>query len=82
MGTCSHCGGAFPETRATRKYCTPRCKTNACLTRKPRRMRAAQVAAVHDLLDEEFASVGDLLERLRMIVAPHRPGRPAVPRLD
>lgn len=88
MGTCSYCGTAFPLTRVTRKYCTPRCKTNACLTRRPRRLRAADVAAVHDLLDEEFPTVDALMERLRSIVAPQRPalpvmnGRPIVPRLD
>jgi hypothetical protein len=58
------------------------------LTRRPRRLRAADVAAVHDLLDEEFTTVDALLERLRSIVAPQRPplpvidGRPVVPRLD
>ena len=88
MGTCSYCGTAFPKTRATRKYCKARCKTNACLTRKPRRLRAADVAAVHDLLDGEFASADHVLERLRAIVAPGRPrlpienGRPLIPKLD
>ena len=88
MGTCSYCGDAFPKTRATRKYCTPRCKTNACLARKPRRMRAADVAAIYDLLDEEFPSLDALRERLREIVAPGEvgvplaAGRPIVPRMD
>lgn len=83
MGNCSYCGTAFPKTRATRKYCTDRCKTNACLTRKPRRLRAADVAAVHGLLDEEFGSVAEVLERLRAIVAPQRAPLPLnVPRLD
>lgn len=84
MGSCSYCGIAFPKTRKTRKYCTPRCKTNACLARKPRRMRAADVAAIYDLLSEEFASVDSLRERLREIVAPGQPPIPvmAVPRLD
>lgn len=84
MGICSYCGGSFPMTRATRKYCTPRCKTNACLTRTPRRMRAQQVAAVHGLLDEDFESAEALREKLRSIIAPHRPPvpPPLVPRLD
>ena len=43
MGTCEYCGSRFPLTRSTRKYCTPRCKTNACLGRKPSRIRAADV---------------------------------------
>ena len=84
MGTCSYCGTQFPKTRATRKYCTTRCKTNACLTRKPRRLRAADVAAVHDLLNEEFATADEVLERLRSIVAPNRAPYPPplIPRLD
>jgi hypothetical protein len=88
MGTCDYCGSAFPKTRATRKYCTPRCKTNACLERKPRRMRAAAVAAIYDLLGEDFLTVEAFRERLRRIVAPNHPGvplaggRPVIPRLD
>ena len=45
MGVCNWCGNAFPLTRSTRKYCTTRCKTNACLGRKPSRIRAAEVEA-------------------------------------
>mgnify|MGYP006192314767 CR=1 FL=1 len=41
--TCQYCGSKFQKTRATRKYCTNRCKTNACLDRKPCRIRAAEV---------------------------------------
>ena len=84
MGSCSYCGSAFPKTRATRKYCTPRCKTNACLARKPRRLRAGDVAAIYGLLNEEFASADALRERLRRIVAPGEPAIPLwpVPRLD
>jgi hypothetical protein len=73
MGICLHCGTGFPITRATRKYCTPRCKTNACLERRPRRIRAADVEALQALLDEEVVSVNELRERLRAIVAPQRP---------
>jgi hypothetical protein len=87
MGTCLHCGAAFPRTRKTRKYCTNRCKTNACLDKKPR-LRAADVAALQSLLETDFDSVDALRERLRSIVAPELPpvplsdGRPLVPRLD
>jgi hypothetical protein len=87
MGTCSWCGTPFPKTRKTRKYCTNRCKTNACLEKKPR-LRAAEVEALHELLHSEFASVDAMRERLREIVAPDLPaiplvdGRVAIPRLD
>ncbi|MGN6185939.1 MAG: hypothetical protein ACTHQM_20075 [Thermoanaerobaculia bacterium] len=87
MGTCLHCGAAFPRTRKTRKYCTNRCKTNACLDKKPR-LRAADVVALQTLLHTEFPSVDALREQLRSIVAPEMPplpisdGRPVVPRLD
>lgn len=83
MGTCSYCGSPFPRTRKTRKYCTNRCKTNACLNKKPR-LRAAEVEALHDLLETEFPSVEALREQLRAILAPHLPPIPviAVPRLD
>ena len=84
MGICIHCGTRFPMTRATRKYCTPRCKTNACLERRPRRIRASDVEALHALLDEDVPSVEELRERLRAIVAPQRPPIPmvSVPRMD
>ena len=70
---CSHCGNPFPKTRATRKYCTPRCKTYACLDRSPSRLRAAEVKAIFDLLQIEFESTERLRERLRDIVAPRAP---------
>ena len=74
MGTCSYCGSRFPLTRSTRKYCTPRCKTNACLDRNPSRMRAADVRALYELLEEEsVVSVEAWRERLRRIIAPERP---------
>jgi hypothetical protein len=74
MGTCSYCGSRFPLTRSTRKYCTPRCKTNACLDRNPSRMRAADVRALYELLEEECVLTVDALrERLRKIIAPERP---------
>lgn len=73
MGTCSYCGSKFPLTRSTRKYCTPRCKTNACLDRKPSRIRAADVRELFALLDQEFTHVDELREQLRRIVAPQRP---------
>jgi hypothetical protein len=73
MGTCSYCGSGFPLTRSTRKYCTPRCKTNACLDRNPSRMRAADVRALYELLEEECVLTVDALrERLRKIIAPER----------
>ena len=87
MGICSYCGSPFPRTRKTRKYCTNRCKTNACLDKKPR-LRAAEVEALHEVLNAEFASVDAMRERLRAILAPELPpiplvdGRAAVPRLD
>jgi hypothetical protein len=87
MGTCSWCGTPFPKTRKTRKYCTNRCKTNACLEKKPR-LRAAEVEALHEILHADFASVDAMRERLREIVAPDLPsiplvdGRVAIPRLD
>jgi NAD-dependent oxidoreductase involved in siderophore biosynthesis len=88
MGTCCYCGTKFPKTRATRKYCTPRCKTNACLDRKPRRIRSADVQALYDLLDLEFASAEGLRERLREILDPEAAPIPLdgdrvfIPRLD
>ena len=73
MGTCEYCGSRFLLTRSTRKYCTPRCKTNACLDRNPSRIRAAEVRALYALLEEDFTSVDELREGLRRIVAPARP---------
>ena len=82
MGHCHYCGAAFPRTRKTRKYCTNRCKTNACLDKKPR-LRAADVEALQDVLGAEFASVEAMRERLRAILAPELPPIPTfVPRLD
>jgi hypothetical protein len=87
MGRCQYCGTAFPKTRKTRKYCTNRCKTNACLDKKPR-LRAADVEALQDVLLTEFSSVEAMRERLRMILAPDAApipldgGRAVVPRLD
>jgi hypothetical protein len=87
MGTCSYCGSAFPRTRKTRKYCTNRCKTNACLDKKPR-LRAAEVEALHEILHADFPSVEAMRESLRSIVAPTLPaiplidGRVAIPRMD
>ena len=88
MGTCCYCGDQFPRTRSTRKYCTPRCKTNACLDRKPSRIRAAEVQALYALLDSEFESLDHLRDRLRTILTPGiaplplKEGRPIVPNLD
>ena len=89
MGTCEYCGTAFQKTRATRKYCTNRCKTNACLDRKPARIRAADVQELYGLLAMEFESADELRERLRLILAPEMPpipvgegGRVVIPRLD
>jgi hypothetical protein len=85
MGTCEYCGMRFPKTRSTRKYCTPRCKTNACLGRKPRRIRAAEVEALHLLLHAEVGSAELFRERLRQIIAPHLPAfavEVAIPGLD
>lgn len=87
MGTCSYCGTPFPRTRKTRKYCTNRCKTNACLDRKPR-LRAADLEALQKVLSAEFPSLEAMRERLREIVAPDLPGTPLVdgrvtiPRMD
>jgi hypothetical protein len=87
MGTCSYCGTPFPKTRRTRKYCTNRCRTNACLEKKPR-LRAAEVEALHEILHGDFASVEAMRESLRSIVAPDLPpipvteGRIAIPRMD
>ena len=73
MGTCDYCGTPFPRTRATRKYCTPLCKTKACLDRNPSRVRAAEVRALFELLDEDsISSVDGFRERLRAIIAPGR----------
>ncbi len=88
MGNCLYCGTGFPKTRTTRKYCTPRCKTNACLDRKPRRIRAADVEALYELLGKDYESAESLREDLRMILAPDLPpipldrGRVVIPRLD
>ncbi len=97
MGTCSYCGSRFPLTRSTRKYCTPRCKTNACLDRNPSRIRAADVRALYELLEEESVmTVEALRDRLRRIIARERPAievevevegeaagdEPYVPRMD
>ena len=73
MGTCGHCGSQYPLTRTTRKYCTPRCKTNACLERKPRRIRAAEVEALHQLLHANLPDATLFRERLRSIIAPDLP---------
>ena len=83
MGSCHYCGAAFPKTRKTRKYCTNRCKTNACLDKKPR-LRAADVEALQDVLSAEFGSVEAMRERLRVILAPEMPPIPPafVPRMD
>ena len=87
MGRCDHCGASFPETRKTRKYCTNRCRTNACLEKKPR-LRAADLEALQGVLTTEFPSLEAMRERLRAILAPDAPpiplvdGRAAVPRLD
>ena len=87
MDTCSYCGSPFPKTRRTRKYCTNRCRTNACLEKRPR-LKAGEVEALHALLDVEFPSVEALREQLRAILAPHLPpipvveGRMPIPRMD
>ena len=73
MGECSWCGTKFPKTRKDRKYCTPRCKTNACLGRKPRRLRAADVDALYALLEAEVGTAEEMREQLRRIVAPSAP---------
>jgi hypothetical protein len=90
MGTCSFCGTHFPLTRSTRKYCTPRCRTNACLERKPRRIRASDVDALYALLESDDIDSAELLRsRLRAILVPDAPpmpldvhGRVLIPRLD
>ena len=87
MGHCLYCGASFPRTRKTRKYCTNRCKTNACLDKKPR-LRAADVEALQEVLSADFPSLEARRERLRAILAPDLPpiplvdGRAAVPRMD
>ena len=87
MDNCSYCGTPFRQTRKSRKYCTSRCRTNACLEKKPR-LRAAEVDALHQVLREDFPTVDAMRERLRRILAPEMPavplvdGRAAVPRLD
>lgn len=87
MGHCLYCGASFPRTRMTRKYCTNRCKTNACLDKKPR-LRAADVEALQEVLSAEFPSLEAMRERLRSILAPDLPaiplvdGRASVPRMD
>jgi hypothetical protein len=87
MGQCLYCGESFPRTRKTRKYCTNRCKTNACLDKKPR-LRAADVEALQEVLNADFPSLEAMRERLRAIVAPDLPaiplvdGRVAIPRMD
>jgi hypothetical protein len=86
MGICSWCGTDFPKTRVTRKYCTPRCKTNACLGRKPRRIRAADVERLHALLEMDLDDAHLLREHLRAILVPGSQPvvseRVTVPRLD
>ena len=83
MGTCEYCGTRYPKTRSTRKYCTPRCKTNACLDRRPRRIRAAAVEALHALLQAEVTSAEMFRERLREIIAPNMaPFAVNVPTMD
>ncbi|HEX8152555.1 MAG TPA: hypothetical protein VF698_05490 [Thermoanaerobaculia bacterium] len=88
MGICTWCGSQFPKTRATRKYCTPRCKTNACLGRKPSRIRAADVQALYELVDADVPSLEEMRNRLKQILTPGAPpipvvdGRPFVPSLD
>lgn len=78
MGICSHCGTAFPRTRKSRKYCTNRCRTNACLVKRPR-LKQAEVEALHELLSAEVASLAEMRERLRRIL---RPGLAAVPVIE
>ena len=87
MGTCTYCGTKFPLTRSTRKYCTPRCRTNACLDRKPRRIRAADVDAILRLIDSDVDSAELLRARLRAILIPGSPPiameeRVIIPRMD
>ncbi len=73
MGVCDWCGDSFPLTRSTRKYCTTRCRTNACLGRKPSRIRAAEVEALHELLRADLPGSEHFRERLRAIIAPDLP---------
>ena len=63
MGRCDYCGTVFPKTRKTRKYCTNRCKTNACLEKKPR-LRAADVEALRAALQ----ALADRHEALRTVL--------------
>jgi len=70
---CSYCGSEFPNTRSTRKYCTARCKTYACLDRNQTRLRAAEVKALHELLGSQVESAEELRRRLRDIIAPGAP---------
>jgi hypothetical protein len=72
MGTCDYCGSRFPLTRSTRKYCTPRCKTNACLDRNPSRLSAGEVRALYVLLEAAVGTAEEMRERLRRIIAPER----------
>ena len=72
MGTCDYCGSRFPLTRSTRKYCTPRCKTNACLDRNPSRLSAGKVRALYGLLEAAVGTAEEMQERLRRIIAPER----------
>lgn len=87
MDTCSYCGTPFPKTRRTRKYCTNKCRTNACLEKRPR-LKAGEVEALHALLDVQFTSVEAFRERLRAILAPDMPAIPlveervSIPRMD
>jgi hypothetical protein len=84
---CIQCGSEFRRTKKSRKYCTSRCRTNACLAKNPR-LTVAEVGELRALLGEEFKSLDGLRERLRAIVAPELPpipvlqGGAAVPRLD
>jgi hypothetical protein len=87
MGICMLCGERFVKTRPTRKYCTSRCRTNACLVRKPSRVRASAVQALHDMLESEFPSVEAFRARLHAVLRPDAPpppyaDGPYVPRLD
>jgi hypothetical protein len=70
---CSYCGSEFPNTRSTRKYCTARCKTYACLDRNQTRLRASEVKALRELLGAHFESAEELRDRLRDIIAPGEP---------
>lgn len=87
MGICTHCGSAFPKTRKSRKYCTSRCRTNACLSKRPR-LKQSDVDALYALVGEEFVSAAEMRARLRAILLPDEPAVPVVngympvPRLD